>query len=93
MHIDTQWGTGLVATVTVTAGASPLTGWTDRWSWPGTQTVTSSWNATVSQSGAAVTAKNLSYNGSLAASAATTFGFQAAASGSFSVPSLSCTPN
>lgn len=93
MHVDSQWGTGLTATVTVTAGTSSLTGWTVRWTWPGNQTVTGSWNATVAQSSSAVTAENMSYNGALAASATTNFGFQASASGSFTVPSMSCTPN
>jgi hypothetical protein len=35
----------------------------------------------------------MSYNGSLAASASTTFGFQATANGPFTVPTLSCTSN
>jgi hypothetical protein len=38
--------------------------------------VTNAWNAAVIQSGAAVTATNLSYNGVIAAGASTSFGFQ-----------------
>ncbi|MFJ9250851.1 cellulose binding domain-containing protein [Streptomyces sp. NPDC101776] len=70
-----------------------MTGWTIHWAWPGSQQVTTGWNATVVQNGSAVTAGNLSYNGSLAAYAVTAFGFQAGATGALSVPSLSCTPS
>jgi beta-mannanase len=90
VHIDNQWGTGFTATVTVTAGSSAISGWTVRWTWPGTQQVTNGWNAAVTQSGSAVTAKNLSYNGSLSASAATTFGFQGTTTGTVTAPSPSC---
>jgi hypothetical protein len=38
--------------------------------------VTSAWNATVTQSGAAVTAKNVSYNAGIAPGANVAFGFQ-----------------
>lgn len=93
MHIDNQWGTGFTATVTVTAGRSAVNGWTVGWTWPGAQKVTNGWNASVAQSGSAVTAKNLAYNGSLAASAATTFGFQGSTTGTLNAPSLSCAAN
>ena len=38
------------------------------------ETIASSWNATVTQSGQQVTAVNASYNGSVAAGGSTTFG-------------------
>jgi mannan endo-1,4-beta-mannosidase len=91
LRIDNQWNTGFTATVTVTAGPAAITGWTVTWTWPGSQQETSGWNATITQSGSSVTAKNMSYNGSLAASAATGFGFQGTASGTFTVPGLTCT--
>ena len=46
------------------------------------QQITSSWSATVNQSGAAVTATNAGWNGSLGAGATTQFGFQATGAGS-----------
>ena len=50
------------------------------------------WNASTTTSGSVTTASNLSYNGSLAASASTTFGFNGSApAGSNGNPSLSCT--
>jgi mannan endo-1,4-beta-mannosidase len=52
--------------------------------------VTQAWNATVTSSGSGVTAGSVSYNGSLAAGAATTFGFLGSWNGTNSVPALSC---
>ena len=43
--------------------AVPVNGWTLTWSLPGSQRITQSWNATVTQSGAAATAVNVAWNG------------------------------
>jgi chitodextrinase len=88
--VANDWGSGFTADVTVTAGSAPIHGWTVKWSYGGAQHITSAWNATVSQSGTAVTATNLSYNGSLGASASTGFGFQGTGSGG-TAPTLTCT--
>jgi hypothetical protein len=45
----------------------------------------------VSQSGAAVTATNASYNAGLAAGAVTTFGFLGTSTGTNTAPTLTCT--
>jgi hypothetical protein len=71
-----QWTGGFVAYVDVTAGASPVHGWTVTWTYQAGQQITSSWSAQVSQAGAAVTANSMSYNGELAAGATTEFGVQ-----------------
>ncbi|GIE82520.1 hypothetical protein Aph02nite_84700 [Actinoplanes philippinensis] len=73
--VSSQWQGGFGADVAVTNLGDPLTGWTLTWSYGAGQTVTQAWNATVTQSGAAVTAKNVSYNGALATNATATFGF------------------
>ncbi|WP_328473877.1 cellulase family glycosylhydrolase [Streptomyces sp. NBC_00448] len=91
LHVDNQWDAGFTATVTVTAGAAAVNGWTVKWSWPGGQQETSGWGADLAQSGSAVTATNLSYNGALPAAGSTTFGLQGTATGAFTVPTLSCT--
>jgi hypothetical protein len=83
-----SWNTGFTADVTVTnAGSAPVNGWALTWTFPGNQHVTSGWNATVGQSGNAVTARNLSYNGTIPAGGSATFGFQAEYSGSNGTPS------
>jgi endoglucanase len=90
-----QWSGGFVAGITVTdTGSTALTGWTVTFTFGGDQTVTSTWNATVTQSIEYVTATSMSYNGSVAAGANTSFGFQGTWSNSDAVPaSLTCTPS
>ncbi|MFB9362662.1 glucuronyl esterase domain-containing protein [Actinoplanes nipponensis] len=71
-----QWAGGFVATVKVTAGSSPINGWTVGLTLPAGAAVTSSWNADRTGSGGAVRFSNVSYNGKLGAGQATEFGFQ-----------------
>ncbi|MFI6819635.1 glycoside hydrolase family 9 protein [Micromonospora sp. NPDC050187] len=78
-----DWSTGFTATVTLTnTGTSTLTGWSLGFSFPAGQQLTQAWSANVTQSGAAVTATNLAYNGTLAPGASTSFGFNGTHSGS-----------
>lgn len=86
-----QWSGGFGAEVSVRAGNSAISGWTVRWTWPNGQSITSSWNATVTSSGSSVTATNVGYNGRLGANASTTFGFNASWNGTNNAPTLSCT--
>jgi hypothetical protein len=83
------WPGGFQAEVTVTAGSASINGWTVRWTLAGGQTISQVWNGTLSTSGSAVTVRNTSYNGSLAANTSTTFGF--VGTGSSSVPLLTVT--
>ncbi|GAA3789705.1 hypothetical protein GCM10022226_05620 [Sphaerisporangium flaviroseum] len=73
-----QWGNGyVIQPVTVTnTGTSAITGWTVTFTLPAGHTITGSWNATLTISGQTVTAKNAGHNGTLAANASTSFGFQ-----------------
>ncbi|MEU4555314.1 fibronectin type III domain protein [Micromonospora violae] len=74
---QSEWQGGFVATVTVqNTGAAPIDGWTVTFTFPGDQQVASAWNATVSQSGATVTARNVDWNRVLAAGGSATFGVQ-----------------
>ncbi len=85
-----SWQGGFQAQVTVTNGSSARTGWTVGWTFPGDQKINNIWNATDTQSGASVIAKNMSYNGSLGAGASTTFGFTATDTNNASPTSLTC---
>jgi hypothetical protein len=90
--IVNSWSGGFQAHVTVTAGASGLSGWSVGWTFPGNQKITGVWNASFRQSGQSVTVGNVSYNGTLAVRASTTFGFNASYTGANAAPaSLSCT--
>ncbi|MEU4261668.1 glycoside hydrolase family 6 protein [Streptomyces argenteolus] len=84
--IQNQWNGGLTAAVSVTNTGDAISGWQLEWSFGGTEQVGQGWNATVTQSGKAVTAKNLSYNGSLASGASASFGFNATGNGNSAVP-------
>ncbi|MFI6414444.1 glycoside hydrolase family 6 protein [Streptomyces sp. NPDC050585] len=84
--VTSQWSNGFGANVTVTNTGDPVSNWTLEWSFAGDQKVTQHWNAGITQSGAAVTAKNVSWNGALATGASTSFGFNGSYSGTNAVP-------
>ena len=93
-----QWTGGFTAGVTINnTGTSAINGWTLKFTFPGDQHITSSWNGTASQSGESVTITNASYNGAIAAGGNTSIGFQGtwtnsdAAPSSFSVNGTACT--
>ncbi|MER7677068.1 glycoside hydrolase family 18 chitinase [Streptomyces sp. NPDC096934] len=78
-----DWGTGFGGQWTVkNTGTTALSSWTIQWDFPSGTSVTSAWDADVTNSGTHWTAKNKSYNGTLAAGASVTFGFNGAGSGS-----------
>jgi endo-1,4-beta-xylanase len=85
-----HWQGGFQADVEVTAGTTPVTGWTVSWSFADGQSIGSSWNVELTTSGASVSAKNVSHNGAIGAGSSTTFGFVGSSNGVDSVPTLSC---
>ncbi|GAA3918802.1 cellulose binding domain-containing protein [Actinoplanes auranticolor] len=84
--VSSQWQGGFGAEVAITNLGDPLTGWALTWSYAAGQTVTQAWNTTLTQGGAAVTARNVSYNGSLATNGTVSFGFNASSTGSNPAP-------
>ncbi|MEV4702505.1 GH12 family glycosyl hydrolase domain-containing protein [Actinoplanes sp. NPDC049316] len=82
------WSNGFTADVTVAnTGSSAVNGWALAFTLPNGQAVTNSWNATLTGSSGAVTARNVSFNGAIPAGGSTSFGFQGTYSGTFSTPS------
>jgi Cellulose binding domain len=79
--VQDQWNGGFVASVSVTAGSTALTGWRVSLGLPAGASVTSLWNGVASGSSGTVTVTNQSYNGRLAAGQGTTFGFQGTGTG------------
>ncbi|MEV0940750.1 cellulose binding domain-containing protein [Micromonospora wenchangensis] len=75
--ISSQWGGGFGADVLVTNLGDPINGWTLTWSYTAGQQVTQAWNATVTQSGAQVSAKDAGYNAALGTNGTVNFGFNA----------------
>ncbi|MEY9855676.1 hypothetical protein ABH935_001280 [Catenulispora sp. GAS73] len=69
------WSTGYQAAFTVTnTGTVATSKWAVHFSFAGSQSIANSWNVTATQSGQAVTANSVSYNGSLAPGASTSWG-------------------
>jgi glucuronoarabinoxylan endo-1,4-beta-xylanase len=95
--VSSQWQGGFGADVTLTNLGDPLTSWALTWSYTAGQTVTQAWNTTLAQSGAAVTARNVSYNGAVASNGTVSFGFNGSWTGSnpaptsFAVNGVACT--
>ncbi|WP_422771198.1 GH12 family glycosyl hydrolase domain-containing protein [Plantactinospora sp. WMMC1484] len=82
-----SWNNGFTASVTISnTGSSAINGWTLTYNLPSGQQVTNSWNATVSQSGSAVTARNISWNGTIAPGGTASFGYQGTFSGTYASP-------
>jgi len=81
------WNTGLTTNITVTnTGSTPINGWSLVFTLPGGQTITNGWNATYSPSSGQVTARNVSYNGTIAPNASVNIGFQATHTGNTGKP-------
>ena len=95
--VTSTWQGGFGADVAITNLGDPITSWTLTWSYAAGQTVTQAWNTTLTQSGAAVTAKNVSYNGAIATNGTASFGFNGSWTGSnpsptsFAVNGVTCT--
>ncbi|WP_341721241.1 cellulose binding domain-containing protein [Micromonospora sp. FIMYZ51] len=81
-----QWTGGFVATVRVTAGSAPVSGWAIALTLPAGASVTNAWNANRSGNSGAITFTNVSYNGAIAAGQSTEFGFQGTGTGAGVAP-------
>jgi hypothetical protein len=87
---DSDWGTGYQAKYTITNGTtSAISSWTVAFDLPTGSSLGTFWDALVTVSGQHVVARNRDYNGTVAAGASTSFGFNVNGSG---VPA-NCTLN
>ncbi|MFE1953194.1 MULTISPECIES: glycoside hydrolase family 18 chitinase [Streptomyces] len=77
-----DWGSGFEGKWTIkNSGSTTVSSWTVEWDYPSGTKVTSAWDATVTNSADHWTAKNLSWNGTLAPGASVSFGFNGTGSG------------
>ncbi|UXX96169.1 cellulose binding domain-containing protein [Streptomyces sp. AD2-2] len=75
-RITNQWAGGFQADVQITnTGSTPWSGWSLGWSFANGQQIGQLWNADYTQADATVTAKNVSWNGTVAAGSSVGFGF------------------
>jgi endoglucanase len=93
-----QWPGGFTGTITITNLGDAVNGWTLGFTFPDAgQRVGQGWSATYSQSGTAVTARSLDYNGALATGASIGIGFNGTWTGanpsptSFTLNGVTCT--
>ncbi|WP_324787978.1 cellulose binding domain-containing protein [Streptomyces sp. H51] len=85
--ITNQWSGGFQADVRLSnTGSTAWSGWSLGWSFPDGQRISQLWNAGFTQSGAAVTAKNVTWNADVAAGSSVSFGFTGSWSGSNTEP-------
>ncbi|GAA1865029.1 cellulase family glycosylhydrolase [Myceligenerans crystallogenes] len=93
--IVNQWSGGFQGDVTVKNLGSPVSSWNLQWTAASGQTVSQAWNATVTQSGSAISAKNVSWNGNLGTNGTATFGFISSGGGTtpsaFTLNGVACT--
>ncbi|WBB80556.1 cellulose binding domain-containing protein [Micromonospora sp. WMMD882] len=83
-----SWDAGLTAAVRITnLGGTAVDGWSLAFTLPGGQTITGGWNATYAPASGAVTARNVSYNGTIAPNGSVEIGFQATHTGNAGRPS------
>jgi predicted carbohydrate-binding protein with CBM5 and CBM33 domain len=88
-----SWQGGFQADVKVTnSGSAPISSWKVGWNYTGGQTVTQGWNATVTQSGTAVTAASVAWNGTVPGGGSTNFGLLGNGSAG-TAPTLTCAAN
>ncbi|WSQ13342.1 cellulose binding domain-containing protein [Streptomyces sp. NBC_01231] len=98
--VTNQWSGGFQADVQLAnTGSSAWNGWSLGWAFTDGQKVTQAWNAETAQSGTAVTAKNVGWNGTVAAGSSVGFGFTGSWSGAnpkptaFKLGDRNCTVN
>lgn len=98
-YVTSTWDTGFTANITITnTGTAGINGWTLAFTFPSTgQKVGQAWSANATQTGTAVTLSNVSYNGTLAPGASTSFGFNGTHTGTnprptgFTLNGVACT--
>ncbi|WP_369173793.1 cellulose binding domain-containing protein [Streptomyces sp. R28] len=85
--VTNQWSGGFQADVQLSnTGSTAWNGWSLGWSFAQGQRITQVWNADYTQAGAAVTAKNVGWNGNVTAGASVSFGFTGSWAGANAKP-------
>jgi glucuronoarabinoxylan endo-1,4-beta-xylanase len=86
-YSQSDWGSGATVSITINNnGSSAINGWTLAWNFAGNQQINNIWNGTYTQSGAAVTVKNVSYNNIIPVKGYVSLGFNISYSGTNAKP-------
>ena len=87
LYTPDNWQGGFTANIQINnTGTSTINGWTLKFTFPGDEKITNTWNGVESQSGEAVTITNESYNNTISAGGNVTLGFQGTWTNSDAVP-------
>ncbi|MFI7454330.1 cellulose binding domain-containing protein [Nonomuraea sp. NPDC049714] len=96
--VATEWSGGFTGHVTIRNVGEAINGWRVDWSFAAGQRITQTWNATTTQTGAAVRAEDAGYNAAIPQGGSTAFGFNASWNGatnpapaSFTLNDVPCT--
>jgi len=89
--VGNPWPGGFQGQVTVTnTGGNATTGWTVTLTFADGQAITQLWGARTTSTASPYTITNETYNGALAPSRSTTFGFLASGDGATAAPTVTC---
>ncbi|MFJ7151939.1 endo-1,4-beta-xylanase [Streptomyces sp. NPDC100445] len=86
--VTSQWNTGFTGQVRISCSGASLSSWKVNWNYGAGQRITQAWNATCTQSGAAVSCANASYDGVVPDGGSVTFGFNGSWSDGNPVPTV-----
>ena len=85
-EISSNWGTGFQVQITITDEGPAISSWALQYSYAGSETLTSGWDGTWTQSGETVSVASESWNGGLATNASTGIGATFNLSGTLDTP-------
>lgn len=86
-YSQSDWGSGATVNITITNnGTSAVNGWNLNFTFPGNQKITDAWNCSYTQSGASVSIKNVSHNGTIPAGGSVSIGFNISYTGTNTPP-------
>lgn len=86
-RVTNEWGSGFTAEVTLTnQDAGGWSGWSLSWTMPDGQQVTHLWNGGYDQQGSVVSVADAGWNGTVAAGASVSFGFNGSHAGANGIP-------
>ncbi|MBE5965567.1 MAG: 1,4-beta-xylanase [Lachnospiraceae bacterium] len=86
-YLQSDWGSGATVTITIkNNGTSTVNGWNLKFTFPGNQKITNAWSCSYTQSGASVSIKNDSYNGTIPVGGSVSIGFNISYSGTNKAP-------
>jgi peptidoglycan/xylan/chitin deacetylase (PgdA/CDA1 family) len=84
--VVSQWSSGFQGDVKVTNAGAAVAGWTLTWTFPSGQALTQLWNGVATQSGAAVTVMNASFDADIGTGSTVDVGFTASLTGANTAP-------